>query len=57
MAALLIRSIARTIKRPPATASAAYSTGGGRGCTCTRQVHSYIYVFLIHGFSSDKINL
>ncbi|CAN7044749.1 unnamed protein product [Brassica rapa subsp. trilocularis] len=37
MAALLIRSIARTIKRPPATASAAYSTGGGRGCTCTRQ--------------------
>ncbi|CAH8363636.1 unnamed protein product [Eruca vesicaria subsp. sativa] len=31
MAALLIRSIARTFKR----SSAAYSTGGGRGCTCT----------------------
>ncbi|KAH0939780.1 hypothetical protein HID58_007241 [Brassica napus] len=41
MAALLIRSIARTIKRPPATASAAYSTGGGRGCTCTRQMQIY----------------
>ncbi|KAG2301560.1 hypothetical protein Bca52824_030211 [Brassica carinata] len=35
MAALLIRSIVRRSKRPVATVSASYSTGGGRGCTCT----------------------
>ncbi|EOA24454.1 hypothetical protein CARUB_v10017712mg [Capsella rubella] len=34
MAAVLIRSIARNFNRPATTASAAYSTSGGRGCTC-----------------------
>ncbi|CDY34214.1 BnaA02g28260D [Brassica napus] len=44
MAALLIRSIARTIKRPPATASAAYSTEKMQiyACLCSKKLEGKV---------------